>query len=65
MGYSDRVYLLRVFSQVVPSAHTSPLLLKGGGVFRSITFSLSGGSRVLWGLLLVPLFFISPPESQL
>ena len=30
MGYSDTVYLLRVFPQVVPSAHTSPLLLKGG-----------------------------------
>jgi hypothetical protein len=30
MGYFDRVYLLRVFPRVVPSAHTSPLLLKGG-----------------------------------
>ena len=30
MGYSDRVYLLRAFPRVVPSAHTSPLLLKGG-----------------------------------
>ena len=30
MGYFDRVYLLRAFPRVVPSAHTSPLLLKGG-----------------------------------
>ena len=40
-GYSDRVYLLQVFSQVVPSPHTSPLLLKGG-----INFGLSKTTRM-------------------